>query len=380
MYLLLKSVSPPPFFKTNSQTHTTQRTTHTQTAPVWWWWTCRGTVSPSGRRSAWASASSWCVASPALPVLPHSHDTPIGRSEKTFPQFPYFAFSPFFGLQTLDYLRHRGAPLKVRAHISPQKSHHAAPHNQINSSPFLLRPSIIHQPKQTQRLLLLVDARHGLKHQDRVFLQQLYAPPSEEEEEENGDGSAAAEVVWDSDEAAAEEEEEEEDDGGMAGASSSTSAHDDEEEDEPREAPAPPSPPLPPFKPPKLQLVFTKCDLLPRDELARRILLVRRELEGDLDVDLGIPRSLVAGLPSLMVAAGRGRKGLAELQVGGFGESGGIWVCLCVYIWGNRLKSTYTYTHTYTSKNAGRAGGPLAPAAAVAAARQQRSGIASPAP
>lgn len=145
----------------------------------------------------------------------------------------------------------------------------------------------------------------------------------EEEEEESDDGRRYP-SVWDAS-----------DDHAIRHTSNNktgppTPEHDD---DGPHPPPTATLLPLPPFRPPKLQVVFTKCDLLPRDDLARRILLTRRELEEELGLgllDMGLlggrvvlPKALVAGLPSLMVAAGRGRKGLVELQVSLFGEIDG---------------------------------------------------------
>ena len=163
------------------------------------------------------------------------------------------------------------------------------------------------QPPPPQRLLLLLDVRHGLKQQDRAFLQRLYDPSPPPVENDDDDDEAPS-VVWDSEAAEGQQQEEE-----AAAAGGGEEEHEEE----------PAAPLLPPFHPPKLQVVFTKCDLLPRDELARRILLTRRELEEDMGLGLGLgqqglmalPRAAVAGLPSLMVAAARGRKGLAELQV-----------------------------------------------------------------
>jgi hypothetical protein len=194
----------------------------------------------------------------------------------------------------------------------------------------LVHPTHLYTHTNTQRLLLLLDARHGLKQQDRAFLQRLYTPPSNESPSDSAYESAAV-VVWDSDPDAAaptatttttttteEEEEEEEEEEDAEGADAPGEEGEDAQEPPPP-PPPPPMTPLPPFHPPKLQIVFTKCDLLPRDDLARRVLLVRRELEegGVVDAELNLPRALVAGMPSLMVAAARGRKGLTELQVCG---------------------------------------------------------------
>ncbi|CAM9570896.1 unnamed protein product [Discosporangium mesarthrocarpum] len=94
-----------------------------------------------------------------------------------------------------------------------------------------------------KRVMLLLDARHGLKQRDVEFLQHLYNTKT-------------------------------------------------------------PSP-LGKYQPPKVQILMTKCDLVKRIDLARRVTQLRRE------IDEVSPRQ--TGLPVLMVSALRGN-GLEELQ------------------------------------------------------------------
>lgn len=70
-------------------------------------------------------------------------------------------------------------------------------------------------------------------------------------------------------------------------------------------APLAAPPVLPPVHYPKLQIVLTKCDLVCREDLAKRVVLLRSELSSL------IPRE--TKLPTLMLSASKGQ-GLTELR------------------------------------------------------------------
>jgi GTP-binding protein len=130
-------------------------------------------------------------------------------------------------------------------------------------------------PRALKRLLLLVDARHGLKQSDVDFLMRLQAEKSPEQEEEY----AAP--------------------GGGGGKSAKQ-----RQKRRGRRRPGGGGS-LPP-----VQIVLTKCDLVPQADLARRVTLVRRQLADILRRETGnLPVMLVAARSTLLPPSPRSRGG-----------------------------------------------------------------------
>jgi GTP-binding protein len=130
-------------------------------------------------------------------------------------------------------------------------------------------------PRALKRLLLLVDARHGLKQADANFLGRLQNERSHDEQaEEEDDGDAAAAG------------------GGGGGRKSVKHAQQQQRRRRSRHGGGT----LPP-----IQLVLTKCDLVPQADLARRVTLVRRQLADVLRREPGnLPVMLVAARSTLL--------------------------------------------------------------------------------
>jgi GTP-binding protein len=124
----------------------------------------------------------------------------------------------------------------------------------------LIESYILHRPRSSlKRILLLVDARHGMKRADLDFLESLQA------QMKNTNIAQRQKIV--------------------ATASSMRSLD------------------LPP-----IQVVLTKCDLVPQVDLARRVLLVRQQLSDCL-------RRQSGSLPEMLVSAEmEGQAGVIELQ------------------------------------------------------------------
>lgn len=67
---------------------------------------------------------------------------------------------------------------------------------------------------------------------------------------------------------------------------------------------------------PPIQLILTKCDLVPRDDLARRVVLVRQQLSETL-------RRETSSLPVLLVSA-RAGVGFNNIRKGQYRAKGGV--------------------------------------------------------
>eukprot|EP00980_Cylindrotheca_fusiformis_P004194 scaffold912_cov119-Cylindrotheca_fusiformis.AAC.10 len=126
---------------------------------------------------------------------------------------------------------------------------------------------ILHRGKPLKRILLLIDARHGMKAADFEFMESLQTALYQNTPEEESDEPAK----------------------------NSSSVNNNIKKKRKRE--------LPP-----IQLVLTKCDLVRQVDLARRVVQVRQQLSSSL---LRQP----SALPVMMVSAQmEGQAGILELQ------------------------------------------------------------------
>ena len=119
--------------------------------------------------------------------------------------------------------------------------------------------SLLHSPRpraSLKRVLFLVDGRHGLKHTDATFLQQLFAPhDSNINSSSNNSSNISIDSGTDCHGILPD---------GVVGADCS------------RNRPSPSPKHLSPKW--KLQVVLTKCDLVERNDLARRMAAVHGQL------------------------------------------------------------------------------------------------------
>lgn len=176
-----------------------------------------------------------------------------------------FAFGP-----TASSIRNKAG------HDEPLPPSSSAPWQSLTERYLLDRPR-----SSLKRILLLIDARHGIKKADIEFLESLQngltaaARLNSDEDDPNGDGFQHTHYE-----------------------SSTTSAN----------KRAPPKKEKYHHTLPPIQVVLTKCDVVPQAELARRVLLVRQQLSDCL-------RRQPSALPEMFVSAQtEGRAGVLELQ------------------------------------------------------------------
>lgn len=132
---------------------------------------------------------------------------------------------------------------------------------------FVKRYVLGRDPRALKRLLLLVDARHGLKQADANFLARLQSETIHDPVEDEGDAA-------------------------LVGGGKSAKQRQQQQRRHRRGAGGT----LPP-----IQIVLTKCDLVPQADLARRVTLVRRQLADILRRESGnLPVMLVAARSTLL--------------------------------------------------------------------------------
>jgi GTP-binding protein len=137
----------------------------------------------------------------------------------------------------------------------------------------LIESYILDRPRSSlKRILLLIDARHGMKRSDFDFLESLQTSMKRKKQQ------------MDDDEQRQQQQQQQQ---GLSTKRISS---------------------LRPSDLPPIQVVLTKCDLVPQVDLARRVLLVRQQLSDCL-------RRQSGALPEMLVSAEmEGRAGCIELQ------------------------------------------------------------------